>query len=98
VTANGAAVIPSQWGGARALRPYLSQISGVFPNANSSFQGVVDTIGSIKVPNVQAFLMNKYPGNLILELPGASKDNGITNVNLNIPAGMSCPAGTTQVP
>ena len=98
VTANGAAVIPSQFGGKGALRPYLNQISGVFPNVNASFQGVVDVIGSRTVPNVQAFLMSKNPGDLILELPGASKDNGVTAATLTVPAGFPCPSGTTQVP
>lgn len=98
VTANGAAVIPSQFGGKGALRPYLSQISGVFPNVNASFQGAVDVIGSTTVPNVQAFLMSKNPGDLILELPGASQDYGVTAATLTIPSAMNCPAGTTQVP
>ncbi len=98
VTAIGAAVIPSQWGGKGALRPYISQISGVFPGPNISFQGVVETIGSTAVPNVQGYLMGRFPGNLILELPGASRDYGITSVNLTIPASMTCPAGTTKVP
>jgi hypothetical protein len=98
VTANGAAVIPSQWGGRGALRPNLSQISGTFPGPGVSFQGVVDTIGSTTVPNVQGTLMNRYPGDLILELPGASQDYGVTNVQLTIPAGMNCPAGTTGSP
>jgi hypothetical protein len=43
-------------------------------------------------------LMRKNPGKLILELPGAPRDYDITDVNLKIPAGLSCPAGTTQVP
>jgi hypothetical protein len=98
VTSNGAAVIPSQWGGKGALRPYLGQISGTLPAYGVSFQGVVDTIGSTTVPNVQSFLMNTYPGQLILELPGASQDYGTTGVQLSIPGAMSCPAGTTGSP
>ena len=104
VTANGAAVIPSQFGGKGALRPYLSQISGVFPNVNASFQGVVDVIGGAPPPgfppnsNVQTDLMSLNPGNLILELPGAPKDYGVTAVTLTIPAALNCPTGTTQVP
>lgn len=98
MTSNGVVVIPSQWGGRGALRPYLSQIGGTLPAYGVSFQGVVDTIGSTTVPNVQGFLMNKYPGQLILELPGASQDYGVTGVQLTMPGAMSCPRGTTGSP
>lgn len=95
VTKFGAAVIPSQWGGKGALRPDLSEISGTFPSVGTGFEGIVDSIGSTDVPNVQGFLMSKYPGDLIIELPGASKDYGITPVQITGPSGMSCPEGTT---
>ncbi len=98
VTADGAAVIPSQWGGASALRPNLDQISVTFPNANASFHGVVDTIGSTQIPNVQDYLMQEYPGKTIIELPGSPRDLGVTKGVFTVPASMSCPAGTTQVP
>ena len=102
VTANGAAIIPSQWGmGKSALRPFINQISGVFPNVNASFQGVVDIVGGTPPPgytNVQTGLMALYPGNLIVELPGASQDYGVTAVTLTVPNGVGCPAGTVQVP
>jgi hypothetical protein len=104
VTANGAAVIPSQFGGKGALRPYLNQISGVFPNVNASFQGVVDVIGGAPPPgfpansNVRSDLMTEYHGDLILELPGATRDYGVTPVTLTVPSGFPCPFGTTQVP
>jgi hypothetical protein len=55
-------------------------------------------VGSSEIPNVQSYLMNKYPGKLIIELPGASKDYGITDVMLKIPNAMNCPAGTVEVP
>ena len=97
VTGNGAAVIPAQWRGAEAVLPFLGQISGVFPGTKVSFQGVVDTIGSTSVPNVQSFLMNRYAGDLILELPGGG-DLNVTAVKLTIPAAMNCPSGTTEVP
>jgi len=96
VTRNGAAVIPKQWGGARALRPYLNQINGDFPDVDVSFQGIVDTVGSTDVPDVQNFLMNRYPGDLIIELPGASKDNGVSQGAVTVPSGMSCPVGTIK--
>jgi hypothetical protein len=99
VTANGAAIIPSQFGMSKAaLRPFIGQISGVFPNAGVSFQGVVDTIGSTAIPNVQSFLMNKNPGQFIAELPGATRDYGSTAVTLTLPNGVNCPTGTALVP
>jgi RHS repeat-associated protein len=98
VTADGAAVIPRQWGGRAVLRPNLGQISGTFPGG--SFTGVVDTIGGASpqpgVP-VQDALMNLNPGRLIIELPGATEDQGVQDVTLTIPATMACPAGTTEV-
>ena len=99
VTANGAAVIPSQWAADKsALRPFINQVSGVFPNVNVSFQGLVDTIGSTTIPNVQSYLMNKFPGDLIVELPGATQDYGVTAVTVTAPSALGCPAGTVQVP
>lgn len=99
VTSNGAAIIPSQFGMSKsALRPYIGQISGVFPNVGVSFQGLVDTIGSTTIPNVQSFLMNTYPGLFIVELPGATQDYGTTAVTLTVPSGVGCPTGTVQVP
>jgi RHS repeat-associated protein len=102
VTANGAAIIPSQWGmGKAALRPFINQISGVFPNVNASFQGLVDIVGGTPPPGftiVQTGLMTLNPGKLIVELPGASQDYGVTAVTLTVPSGVGCPAGTVQVP
>lgn len=105
VTANGAAVIPSQWGPSKAfLRPYLNQISGVFPSVNYSFTGIVDVMGGAPPPgfpansNVQTDLMQLNPGKLILELPGAPRDFGTTAVTITAPSAVGCPAGTVQVP
>ena len=104
VTKNGAAVIPSQFGGKAALRPFLNQISGVFPKVNYSFQGVVEVIGGAPPrgfppnSNVQVDLMQLNPGKLILELPGAPRDFGTTAVTITTPGAVGCPAGTVQVP
>jgi len=76
----------------------VGKISGVFPNVGVSFQGLVDTVGSTTIPNVQRFLMNKYPGKFIAELPGATRDYGSTAVTLTVPNGVGCPTGTVQVP
>lgn len=87
MTANGAAVTPSQWGPSKAfLRPYLNQISGVLPNVYYSFTGIVDVIGGEPPPgfparpNVQTDLSQLNPGKLILLLPGAPQDFGTTAV------------------
>jgi len=64
--------------------------------AGFSFQGVADTIGTNSIPNVQRYLMNTYPGQLILELPGALQDCGVTSVQLTIPSSMSRTVGTTD--
>ncbi len=105
VTANGAAVIPSQWGPSKAfLRPYLNQISGVFPSVNYSFTGIVDVMGGAPPTgfpansNVQTDLMQLNPGKLILELPGAPQDFETTAVTITAPSAVGCPAGTVQVP
>ena len=39
-----------------------------------------------------------YPGDLIIELPGAAKDYGETIVNVTIPTALDCPDGTKRVP
>ncbi|MGH7592656.1 MAG: RHS repeat-associated core domain-containing protein [Gemmatimonadales bacterium] len=105
VTSGGAAIAPEQWGGKAAARGIRNSVSGEFPSAGTSFQGIVDVIGGTRRPrgfspqngSVRTALMARYPGKLLIELPGASKDNGITTVVLTIPAGKSCPAGTQEV-
>ena len=104
VTPASAAIIPSQWASTRAsLRPFLSRITGAFPLINAAFEGVSDIIGGAPPagfpPNssVQAALMMLYPGHLILELPGAPHDYGITTVVLTIPTSLPCPVGTTEI-
>jgi hypothetical protein len=62
VSAQGAAVIPDQWGGKAVLAPNLGGISGQFHGANGqsvSFDGVSDVIGGkspIPDMNVRAAL------------------------------------------
>jgi hypothetical protein len=104
VTPSSAAIIPSQWASTRAsLRPLLGQITGAFPLINAGFEGVSDIIGGAPPagfpPNssVQAALMMLYPGHLILELPGAPHDYGITTVVLTVPTSLPCPAGTAEI-
>ncbi len=97
VTAGGAAVIPDQWGGKARLRPNLGDISGQFQGAGGqavTFDGVSDVIGGKSpVPgmNVRDALQQRYPGDLIIELPGAPKDYGTMTGSVRVPAGMICP-------
>jgi hypothetical protein len=103
VTADSAAIIPSQWGPTReSLRPFLSQITGTFPLIDAGFHGVSDIIGGAPPAgfransNIRRDLMMLYGDRLILELPGAPHDFGITSVVLKIPPSLSCPVGTAE--
>ena len=70
---------------------------------NVTFNGVADVIGGAPPPgfpansNVQTDLMALNPGILILELPGAARDNGVAPGFVTIPSKLPCPEGTTQV-
>jgi RHS repeat-associated protein len=96
-----AAVIPGQFGLAdngAALAQYARYISGTIGNAN--FSSVTDVVGGGRVkgfPNVKVRegLQLKYPGLLIIEIPGA-KDQGVSGspVTIMVPAGLGCPVGT----
>jgi hypothetical protein len=104
VAADSAAIIPSQWASTReSLRPFLSQITGTFPLIRAGFRGVSDIIGGAPPAgfransNVQKDLMMLYRDHLILELPGAPNDFGITLVVLKIPTSLSCPVGTAEI-
>jgi len=94
---NSAAVIPRQWGGASALRPFLRSVRGSAGIGSSSqnIVGIGDTVGSTDVADVQNVLMNANPGMLILELVNGV-DLGTVPVTLMVPAGISCPCGTTE--
>jgi hypothetical protein len=104
VAADSAAIIPSQWGSTReSLRPFLSQITGTLPLVNAGFRGVSDIIGGAPPAgfhassNVREDLMMLYRDLLILELPGAPHDFGVTSVDLKIPPSLSCPVGTAEI-
>jgi len=91
------AVIPRQWGGASGLRAFLPSVRGSAGTGSSgqNFSGIGDTVGSTDVADVQNVLQNRYPGVLILEFVNG-QDLGTVPVTLMIPAGMSCPCGTTE--
>jgi RHS repeat-associated protein len=102
VQAGSAAAIPRQFGFRTGSGFSGAPISGTvgytgplaFPGTSQSFSGITDTIGSSTVPNVQNFLMKNNPGSLILELVTGS-DMGTVPVQIQVPASMSCPAGTS---
>jgi hypothetical protein len=87
--ANGAAVIPRQWGPRKgALPPYIGVISGTVPKVGASFRGFAD---------VQTGLMALNPGLLIIEQPGAPVDYGVTEANLSVPQAVGYPTGTGKM-
>ncbi len=97
VAAGSAAVITSQWGGKGRLRSFLQQIGGTA--GGTSFSGITDVIGGespIPGMNVRDALQALNPGLLILELPSLPSDLGVVNVELTVPASISCPAGTVE--
>ena len=94
ITGSGAAIIPSQWIGGSpgqsgpypTLAPWAGYIAGVSTTPGASFNGVVDVVGGAPPAgfppdsNVRDDLVAKYPGQLIIELPGASKDSGSVQI------------------
>lgn len=94
---NTANVIPQQFGlqnGAQ-LASIAPDIFGVV--GSQFFSGVTDVIGGrslIPGMNVRSALEQLNPGLLILEL-NAAPDQGVVPVIVGVPAGTSCPAGTT---
>jgi RHS repeat-associated protein len=76
-----------------------------FPNLNlrpngpqQSFSGITDVIGGKHPPeytDVRAYLKAKFPGSLLLELV-TGQDQMVTTVELTLPSGQGCPAGTTD--
>ncbi|MGO9443385.1 MAG: RHS repeat-associated core domain-containing protein, partial [Thiobacillaceae bacterium] len=99
VAPNSAAVITSQWGGKGALRPYIGSISGS-SNGSSLFGSISEIIGGESpTPGllVGPALMKLNPGDLIIELPSASKDQGIIPIELTIPNAIPCPQGTVEI-
>jgi len=96
VSSGSAAVIPSQWATSKgALTPYIGNISATV-GGKELFVGITDVIGGkspIPGMNVRDALEYLNPGNLIIELPGG-QDMGTLPIEVKVPNGMSCPAGT----
>jgi hypothetical protein len=96
-----AAVITEQFGLDKAgITPYLDQISG-YINGVQVFNNIADRVDNnvSPVPGESAAqaLQDLYPGLFILELPGIKRDQGIQNIELHIPSGLTCPTGTVEV-
>src|SRR6185437_5930137 len=97
VAAGSAAVIPSQFAGGK---PWLLSNGGAISGSSNGvalFSGVTEVIGGTSpIPgmNVRDALMQMNPGDLILELPSATKDMGVVPITLNLPDGSTCPQGT----
>ncbi len=95
-----AAVIPQQFGlsSGAALAQYAPYIFGTIGQA--SFSGVTDVIGGaspVRGMPVRQALPFLYPGQLILEIPGASDQGSNAPVNIYVPQALGCPTGTTLV-
>lgn len=101
VQPNTAAVIPQQFGvpGGAALAPYAPNINGTIGQA--PFSAVTDVIGGKSpIPGVpvRTALQQLFPGQLILEIPGASDQGANAPVTITVPPGVGCPTGTSPAP
>lgn len=91
-----AAVIPQQFGfpSGAALAPYAPYIYGTVGNA--SFSGISDVIGG-KSPMppipVRSELQVLNPGNVIIEIPGATDQGVNAPYTIFVPKGVGCPSG-----
>ena len=101
VQLHTAAVIPQQFGvsSGTALGPNAQYIHGTI--GTTSFSAVTDVIGGkspVPGENVRTALQNEFPGQLILEIPGASDQGANAPVTIFIPAPLGCPQGTVPAP
>ena len=99
VQSGTAAVIPQQFGvqNGAALSRYAPAIFGSIGEA--FFSAVTDVIGGespIPGTNVRTALQQLFPGQLILEIPGASDQGANAPVIILFPQGLGgCPVGTS---
>jgi hypothetical protein len=108
VTADSAAVVPSQFGlNKREMRPYLDKISGTLSDG-TTFGRVRDIMDDAKTRIALNMTTSQFQQHLIsreaaanggvplllLELPGINRDPGVLGVTINVPDGVSCPTGT----
>ncbi len=92
-----AAIIPSQWGGTSSIRPHVQDISGVNLNGSPVIPLFNDAVEIVGPTSVYEILSSKFPGALVIELPGADKDQGLLPIAISIPSGLPCPKGTSAL-
>jgi hypothetical protein len=97
VQLNTAAVTPTQFNvpNGAALAPFAPYIYGTVGNAY--FNSVTDVNGGKSpIPGVpvRTALQQLFPGQLILEIPGAQDQGAHAPVTINVPQPLGCPAGT----
>ena len=111
VTTTSATIAIVQFGLTKPqMRPIANQISGTFDNGAlfNSVRDIIDDYGTrtslgLTTSQFETYLVNREtPGNggnapLLIELPGASVDNGYQGITLTMPAGYECPQGTAAV-
>ena len=85
-------------GGKPALRRHRDEIKILNERGEPLATSVSDVIGEedipVGYPNIRAYLKDKYPGMLLIELHDSDRDQGIIKVQVCVPAGLSCPEGT----
>ncbi|MFZ0856657.1 MAG: RHS repeat-associated core domain-containing protein [Candidatus Acidiferrales bacterium] len=74
------------------IKQYRSQISGYIPNGNGGytqvFNGVSDNIGP---GSSVTTLTSRYPGRVLVELPGGPNLGNINGMLIKVPSAMPCP-------
>lgn len=110
VTADSAAVIPSQFGLTKdQMRPLIDQISGTLQDGSKfKFNRVRDVVDDAKTRKAHGWHVDEFQENVmnraraangglptfVLELPGLKKDPGVVQVKLTVPDNVNCPEGT----
>jgi len=74
------------------VNKYRSQISGYVPNGNGGytqvFKGVSDNMGPASGVGT---LTNRYPGRVLIELPGGRNLGNVNGALIKVPSAMPCP-------
>ena len=89
-----------QGGGKPTLRRHIDDIKILDERGEPLATSVSDVIGEVEekvptgYPDIRAYLKDKYPGMLLVELHSSDRDLGILDVQVCVPAGLSCPEGT----
>jgi RHS repeat-associated protein len=110
VTADSAAIIPSQFGLTKLqIKPIIEQISGTLEDGSKfKFNHIRDQIDNRATRLAHNWDVSQFQDKVIrdaraknggrdtfvLELPGIPRDLGIARVTLTVPDNVSCPEGT----